>query len=105
MDCINAMIVKADVCFFPELSESELNLHMAYDKGTAILHAVMNADTMFKVLSIFGKMRLSELAGQCCRMICDKETGHVYGIRNILSDEFGELQEEPVTWRNPDTAF
>ena len=96
MKHVNAMITKADVRFYPDVSTSQLELTLTLDKGTALFRAPMDSDTMFRILSIFNKDSVSELNGQYCRVLFNDDENRIEGIMNIVFDEFGELQNDPA---------
>jgi len=96
MKSFNAIVAHADVRFFPELSTSQIELTLRYQRGTVLFRAPMSVDSMLKILSIFNKDRIYDLNGQYCRMSLDEETGRIDSIGNIMYDELGELQDNPV---------
>ncbi len=96
MKDFNAVVAKADVHFFPELSTSQIELTLRYQRGNVLFRVPMNEDSMYRILSLFNKDSIYELNGQYCRMVMDEGTGRVDSIRNIIYDEMGDLQDNPV---------
>ena len=93
---INAMITNADVRFFPELDRSQIELTLQYDRAEALLRVPMDSQSMYSIFNLFSKDSVNELKGQYCRMLMDEKTGRVDSIRNIMYDNLGELQDNPV---------
>jgi len=96
MKSMNAIISKADVHFYPDLSLSQIELTLRLDKGNAVFRAPMDSDSMFKVLNVFNKNSIHDLTGEYCRVLIDEETGRVDCLKNIVFDEFGEFQNDPM---------
>lgn len=92
----NAVIAKADVHFFPELSSSQIELTLRYQMGNALFRVPMNEDSMYGILKLFRKDSIYDLNGQYCRMSMDETTGQVDSIMNIIYDEMGAIQDNPV---------
>ena len=92
----NAVITKADVRFFPELSISQIELTLKYQMGNALFRVPMNEYSMFDILNLFSKDSIYDLNGQYCRMSMDDTTGRVSSIMNIIYDEMGAIQDNPV---------
>ena len=92
----NAVITEADVRFFPELSISQIELTLRYQMGNALFRVPMNEDSMFGILNLFRKDSIYDLNGQYCRMSMDENTGRVDSIMNIIYDEMGAIQDNPV---------
>ena len=92
----NAVITKADVRFFPELSISQIELTLRYQMGNALFRVPMNEYSMFDILNLFRKDSIYDLNGQYCRMSMDENTGRVDSIMNIIYDEMGAIQDSPV---------
>ena len=92
----NAVITKADVRFFPELSISQIELTLRYQMGNALFRVPMNEYSMFDILNLFSKDSIYDLNGQYCRMSMDETTGRVSSIMNIIYDEMGVIQDNPV---------
>ena len=92
----NAVITKADVRFFPELSISQIELTLKYQMGNALFRVPMNEYSMFDILNLFSKDSFYDLNGQYCRMSMDENTGRVDSIMNIIYDEMGAIQDNPV---------
>lgn len=93
---VNAIINKADVHFFPELGQNQIELTLLYDRGRALFRTPMNSDSMYRLLNLFGKDSLYDLQGQYCRLYLDDSTSRVDGIANIIHDEFGWMQDNPI---------
>lgn len=96
MKKVNAVVTKADVRFFPELDKSQIELRLQYDMGNALLRAPMNSASLYSILNVFGKDSVDELNGQYCRVLMDEQTGRVDSVMNIIYDDLGELQDNPV---------
>lgn len=96
MKKVNAVVTKADVRFFPELDKSQIELRLQYDMGNALLRAPMNSKSLYSILNVFGKDSVDELNGQYCRVLMDEQTGRVDSVMNIIYDDLGELQDNPV---------
>ena len=96
MKSVNAVITKADVHFIPELDTNQIELTMHYDKGNVLFRMPMSNDSMYSIINVFQKDSICDLKGQYCRLLMDEFTGRVDSIRNILYDEWGELQDNPV---------
>ena len=92
----NAVITKADVRFFPELSISQIELTLRYQMGDALFRVPMNEYSMFDILNLFSKDSIYDLNGQYCRMSMDENSGRVDSIMNIIYDEMGAIQDNPV---------
>ena len=92
----NAVITKADVRFFPELSISQIELTLRYQMGDALFRVPMNECSMFDILNLFSKDSIYDLNGQYCRMSMDENSGRVDSIMNIIYDEMGAIQDNPV---------
>ena len=92
----NAVITKADVRFFPDLSIRQTELTLRYQMGNALFRVPMNEDSMFGILNLFRKDSIYDLNGQYCRMSMDENTGRVDSIMNIIYDEMGAIQDNPV---------
>ena len=92
----NAVITKADVRFFPELSISQIELTLRYQMGNALFRVPMNEYSMFGILNLFRKDSIYDLNGQYCRMSMDENSGRVDSIMNIIYDEMGAIQDSPV---------
>ena len=93
---VNAIVSKADVHFYPDLSLSQIEITLQFDKGSALLRAPMDADSMFDILNVFNKDNIHDLTGECCRVFMDDETGRIDSIRHIVFDGFGELKDNPL---------
>lgn len=96
MKNVNAVISKADVHFFPELSINQIELTLNYERGNALFRMPLNNDSMYSILNVFHKDSIAELNGMYCRVLLDESTGRVDSIRNIIYDDMGELQDSPV---------
>ena len=67
MKSYNAVIAKADVHFFPELSVSQIELTLRYQMGNALFRVPMNEDSMFGILNLFSKDSIYDLNGRLVR--------------------------------------
>jgi len=96
MKDVNAIITNADVHFFPELDANQIELTLQFNKGNGLLRVPMCNDSMYSIYNLFNKNSIKELNGQYCRVIMDELTGRIDGIKNIIYDDRGELQDNPV---------
>ena len=51
---------------------------------------------MFDILNLFRRASIYDLNGQYCLMSMDETTGRVDSIMNIIYDEMGAIQDNPV---------
>ena len=96
MKNVNAVISKADVHFIPELDANQIELTLKYDRGDTLFRMPLNNDSMYSILNVFHKDSIADLNGMYCRVLMDENTGRVDSVRNILYDDFGELQDNPI---------
>lgn len=95
MKTVNAVVSKADVHFYPELSASQIELILSHDGGKSILRVPMDNNSMYDILNVFNKDSIYDLNGQYCRLFLDS-TGRVDNIKNILHDECGSIENNPI---------
>lgn len=93
---VNAVISNADVRFLPDMPVNQIELKLHYAGGDAMLRIPMDDKSMYSILNVFNKDSVGGLKGEYCRMLMDETTGRVDSIRNILYDDFGEIQDNPI---------
>ena len=92
----NAVISKADVRFYPELCANQIELTLQSGRGESLFRIPMDSDSMYEILNTFGKDSVMALQGVYCRAVIDDATCAVRGIRDIVYDSFGEIEDNPI---------
>lgn len=93
---MNAMVTGANVCFYPEVTEKQIELAIQMERGNALVRMPDDLESWQRIRDVFDASSINELYGHYCRVEMDESTGRIDSVRNILYDGRLEIQDNPV---------
>ncbi len=82
--------------FYPERSESQIEIELTCRDGKARLFLPMSADSMFDILKVLQKDSIADLNGVTCRAVFDDDMRRLDSIQNIVYDNLGYISNNPI---------
>lgn len=96
MKIFNAVVKKADMRFYPEVMQNQIELVLQFERGNAFFRSPATSDRMLGMYRMFNTGSIGEMNGKYCRVAIDENTGVVDSIGDILYENENRLENDPI---------